>query len=300
MKKINKLIISVIIIVLLGVIHTSIVEASSTKINTPKNVKASVSGTTNVKVKWSKVKNAKRYTIYRATSKKGKYKKVGTSKTTSFVNKNLARGKTYYYKVVANGKSSNSKKSNYSKIKILTKKQVLAKIRNTLKDKKWVNKNIKIKDLQGYSQTLYFGKIKNKELIVVEAVSEQAGRYQMFLVGYNNGKIVAASATDGDMNWNSGAPFVDLNKSISCDNALHHGYEYAKYYKIVNVKFKDLDCFVTNEPEMSDDTFFEINDKKVSKKKYKEGLKKYDKYNFISLESKGHKLTNKNIDKYVK
>jgi len=53
------------------------------------------------KVTWKKVDGATQYVVYRATSKKGKYEKVGTSKTTSFTDKKAKSGKTYYYKVVA-------------------------------------------------------------------------------------------------------------------------------------------------------------------------------------------------------
>ena len=300
MKKAGKLVFSLIAIFLLILLNTTIVNASSSKIAAPKDVKASVSGTVNAKVKWSKVSGAKKYTIYRATSKKGKYKKVGTSQSTSFKNKNLTRGKTYYYKVVANGVNSNSKKSSYAKVKILTKSQVLKKIRNALKDKTWVKKNVKIKELKGYSQTLYFGKIKGKELVAIEALSELAGRTQMFLVGYKDGKIISTSSTEGPMNWYNGGPFIDLNKGIAGCGSLHMGYEYGKYLKVSNVKFTELNTFMNNEGAMENETFYEVDGKKVSKKKYKSATKKYDKYNFVSLETKGYKLTNNNLDKYLK
>ena len=79
------------------------------------------------------------------------------------------------------------------------------------------------------------------------------------------------------------------------------GYEYNKYFKVSNVKFKVLDEFQNNAGAMSDDTFYEINGKKVSEKKYNSSIKKYSKYNFSSLQIKGgHKLKSKNIDKYVR
>ena len=53
------------------------------------------------KVTWKKVDGATQYVVYRATNQKGKYEKVGTSKTTSFTDKKAKNGKTYYYKVVA-------------------------------------------------------------------------------------------------------------------------------------------------------------------------------------------------------
>ena len=52
-----------------------------------------------VVVKWKKVKGATQYEVYRATSKKGKYKKIGTSKKTTYTDKKATGGKKYYYKV---------------------------------------------------------------------------------------------------------------------------------------------------------------------------------------------------------
>jgi len=300
LKKASKIVFSLIMFLLI-ILNTTIVNASSTKINAPKNVKASVSGTKDAKVTWSKVKGAKKYTIYRATSKKGKYKKVGTSKTTSFVNKNLSRGNTYFYKVVANSSKSNSKKSSYAKVKILTKSQVLKKIRNKLKDKKWVKKNVEIKDLEGYSQTLYFGKIKNKELVAIEAVSQEAGCVQMFLVGYKDGKVVSASQKNDAMLYYHGGPYIDLNTGIARITNMTQGWEYNEFYKVKNVKFKMLGTYESTEYMMNDNLFYKINDKKVSRSKYYSEVSKYSKYDCNSLQIKGgHKLTNSNIDKYIK
>ncbi len=67
-------------------------------------IKVKKMGSDKVKVTWSKVSNAKNYTIYRATSKNGTYKKVDTTKKTYFTNKKLKKNKIYYYKVKANYK----------------------------------------------------------------------------------------------------------------------------------------------------------------------------------------------------
>ena len=306
MKKINKLILGFAIIFLLMIINATIVNASSTKIDTPKNVKASISGTSNVKITWNKVEGAKKYKIYRATSKKGKYKKIATINTTSYKDQKTSRGTTYYYKVVAKDANSSSKKSAYAKVKVLTKKQVLKKIRNALKDKKWVKNNVKMKftafdtKIEG-KQELYFGKIKNKELVAVEAVSPDAYSVQMFLVGYKNGKVVATSSTRIPVHYFHGGPCIDLNNGVAAVVSLHMGYMYERYFKVSNVKFKDLATFEDNEGAMENNTFYEKKKKKVSKSKYQKEMKKYSKYKLSSLQiSGGHKLTAKNIDKYVK
>ncbi len=61
-------------------------------------------GSGKVTVKWSKVSGASGYKIYRSTKKSGGYKCVKTIKkgsTVKYVNKNLKKGRNYYYKVRA-------------------------------------------------------------------------------------------------------------------------------------------------------------------------------------------------------
>lgn len=69
-------------------------------------VKAKSTAKKQVKVTWKKVKGAKKYAIYRATSKNGKYTKVATVTKLNYTNKKLKSGKTYYYKVRAIAKNS--------------------------------------------------------------------------------------------------------------------------------------------------------------------------------------------------
>lgn len=66
----------------------------------PKNLTVSSKSTSSVELKWSDAKAAGYY-IYRATSKNGTYKKVDTVTTTSYTDKGLTKGKTYYYKIKA-------------------------------------------------------------------------------------------------------------------------------------------------------------------------------------------------------
>lgn len=71
-----------------------------------------------VKITWSK-KAGNGYYVYRATKEDGKYKKIATIKksaTVSYTDKNVSRGKTYYYKV-----KPYSKKSSYNKTAKMSK-----------------------------------------------------------------------------------------------------------------------------------------------------------------------------------
>ncbi len=74
--------------------------APSVKLTAPK-LKVKLSAANAVKLSWNKINGASGYTIYRATSKKGKYSKIGTAAGTSYTSKKLKGGKTYYYKVAA-------------------------------------------------------------------------------------------------------------------------------------------------------------------------------------------------------
>lgn len=80
-----------------------------------------------IELKWQKMKGATGYQVYRATSKKGKYKKIATTKKTSLTNTKLKPEKKYYYKIRAYKKSNKSYKySRFSSIiciKTSTKKQ---------------------------------------------------------------------------------------------------------------------------------------------------------------------------------
>lgn len=72
------------------------------KLGTPAIKKISNSASRSAVITWNKITNARNYIIYRSTSKNGTYKRVGaTGKTTKYTDKKLAKGKTYYYKVVA-------------------------------------------------------------------------------------------------------------------------------------------------------------------------------------------------------
>ncbi|MEA4922489.1 MAG: hypothetical protein VB031_03880 [Eubacteriaceae bacterium] len=86
----------------------------------PKIKAGSVSYNTN-KISWKKVDGAAGYKVYRSTKKTSGFKRVKTTKATSWKNTKLKTGKTYYYKVRAykerNGKQVYSKHSNVAKAK---------------------------------------------------------------------------------------------------------------------------------------------------------------------------------------
>ncbi len=90
----------------------------NTKMAVPSLVSASLSGNSNISLKWEAQKWVSGYRIYRADTSGGKYKMIkdiGSQKTTSYTDKNLQANGTYYYKIRAYVKVGNSKKySSYS------------------------------------------------------------------------------------------------------------------------------------------------------------------------------------------
>lgn len=81
---------------------------------------ATVTGTTSVKLSWTKDTYATSYKIYRATSKSGSYKCIKTIKgysTTSYTNTGLTKNRTYYFKVRAYRNTSTYKTSSIKSAK---------------------------------------------------------------------------------------------------------------------------------------------------------------------------------------
>lgn len=78
------------------------VSATYTTVKAKKPGKVTVSSKkSTATIKINKVKGAKGYAIYRATKKGGTYVLVGLTTKTSFTDKNVTAGKTYYYKVAS-------------------------------------------------------------------------------------------------------------------------------------------------------------------------------------------------------
>lgn len=62
---------------------------------------AKSTGKRRIKIKWKKVANATAYMVYRKAGSKGKWKRVKTTKSTSFTNTGLKSGTRYTYKVIS-------------------------------------------------------------------------------------------------------------------------------------------------------------------------------------------------------
>lgn len=120
------------------------------------------------------------YKVYRATSKNGKYALIKTTNATSFINKGLTIGKTYYYKVIA-CKSNGEKYGTSAIVSIKVAQQVTANMTLLTKENATFNYRISAKQklhqydtLQGacasggYAYlTLYNGKVEKCRIVKV-------------------------------------------------------------------------------------------------------------------------------------
>ena len=102
-----------------------------------------------VTVKWGKVEGAVRYAVYRASSKTGKYTKLGTTTKTSYNDSNAAAGKTYYYKVRALC-DRDAAASAYSEIKARTRDLAQPKVKISSKSGKPYLQWDKVSNATGY------------------------------------------------------------------------------------------------------------------------------------------------------
>lgn len=94
------------------------------KVTRPNFEKVTARGYKSINLSWYKVYGAKGYAIYRSTSKNGTYKKIATIKnpgTTTYIDKGLTTGRTYYYQLrsykVSGGKKVYSTRSYISSCK---------------------------------------------------------------------------------------------------------------------------------------------------------------------------------------
>ncbi|NLO97174.1 MAG: cell wall-binding protein, partial [Peptococcaceae bacterium] len=84
-------------------------------LDAPKNLEAEADGPDSIILTWDKVKNARKYYIYRSETSSGTYKYIDWTDDTEYIDDGLKSNKTYYYKVKAvdryNNESSYSNKA---------------------------------------------------------------------------------------------------------------------------------------------------------------------------------------------
>lgn len=88
------------------------VNALAKNVSAPASVKAETKSRWEIGVSWKKT-GAKSYNVFRANSKNGYYRKIGTVKTNSYTDKSVESGNTYYYKITS---VNSNKDSEFSKV----------------------------------------------------------------------------------------------------------------------------------------------------------------------------------------
>ena len=91
----------------------SVILAAKPRVGTPTGFYSS-SGNGSVTLGWNKVPGATKYQVYRATSKTGKYTRLGTTKKKYYTNTSLTKGQKYYYKVRAYKKKHGKKYGSFT------------------------------------------------------------------------------------------------------------------------------------------------------------------------------------------
>lgn len=132
----------------------------------PTSVKAKKSGTKNIKLTWKAGSGAVGYDVYRATSKKGSYKKIGTTTKRSYTDKTSKVGKNYFYRILSRGHKTlntyNSPKTTAIKI-IIPKKPARKSLKRLSKGFKLTIKKQSVTGYQvAYSTSRKFKSVKKK------------------------------------------------------------------------------------------------------------------------------------------
>lgn len=139
-----------------------------------------------VKITFGKVSAAKGYEIYRSTKLSSGYKKIGSTTKTSYTDKSVKAGKTYYYKIVTKGSkaiydSPQSKK--YAKVTVLAKPKVTVK---ALKKGKVKVSWKKVTGASGY--VIYTSKHASKGFKAAETIKKAAAGNKTVKTGVKKGK----------------------------------------------------------------------------------------------------------------
>ncbi|MEG0829367.1 MAG: fibronectin type III domain-containing protein [Anaerovoracaceae bacterium] len=168
----------------------------------PANVKAVSAGSTKAKISWTKVANANKYEVYYATSKKGTYKKVATTKGLSYTKANLTTGKAYYFKVIAYAGSIKSADSKIDGVKPIPP----------------TVKGIKAKAIGESSIQVNWSKASEVSGYVVQRATSKNGKYKTVATVKPGStvKYVNKQLTNGKTYYYKVAAFKTVNKVKKC------------------------------------------------------------------------------------
>lgn len=211
-NKKRRVLVLLIALIVAGTMSFGVTCEDSLAASKPAKVVISSIASTNynaIKITWKKAKNAKKYQVYRATSKNGSYKLVKTTTSKSYTNTGLTTGKKYYYKIRGvNG----STKGSFSAKKYATPK---------------------LKQVSGASaKSASYSSIK----ISWSKVSGAKG-YQVYRATSKNGSYTKVKTTTSTSYTNTG---LTTGKTyyykVRAYRVVSSSYKYGSYSSIVNAK----------------------------------------------------------------
>ncbi len=153
------------------------------------------------KISWGKVSGASKYKVYRKTSKSGKWSYIGSTKSTSYVDKSAKSDKKYYYAVTTVSGSEESGYSSYKTINYLAAPVVkVANETSTAIKVSWG----KVTGAQKYE--VYRKEGSAKKWTKVKTTSSRSytdkkvknGKTYKYMVKAIDGKIVSGYDSDGE------------------------------------------------------------------------------------------------------
>ncbi len=130
---------------------------------------------------WNDIPDAKKYEVYRATSKTGTYKRVFTTTKTEYTHNSAVAGKKYYYKVKVTLESG---AIGYSDIKYRTCDCETPLL--TVKNQTSTGKPI-----------IYWGTVEKANKYVLYRATSKTGEYKIIKTAYDDGKFIDKNTTAG-------------------------------------------------------------------------------------------------------
>lgn len=127
---------------------------------------------------------------------------------------------------------------------------------------------------------------------------ESGNRSTYFLVTYKNGQVIFNKQFEHKYVYDVSIDFDNL--VIKAETA-YKGFVRDLFGKINNGEYSQISDIIKPANEDYEDTVkYQVNQTEVSQSEYEKESNKYNKYNFVSFESKAVELNDVNIDKYVR
>lgn len=168
-------------------------------------------------------------------------------------------------------------------------------IREALKERRFLAKN----NIDPDSEAKFVKIADNSYLIHVEYEPDESGsKSTYFFVTYKNGQVTLKKQFVHKYVYDVS---IDFDNLIIKAEIAYKGFVKDIFGKVNNGEYSQISDIEKPANEEYENTVkYTINENEVSKAEYETESNKYNKYNFVSFESKAVELNDANIDKYVK